>query len=190
MPSYANAGLPSDPLGSGNPYRGSGFTNFDKYLQADNVQWGASQPGTTPPGDSFSGGQTFDNWMINVGHPQGFPEDIPLNDVIPPDNTPITIDRGPALNPIPAAPIPGAVPAPPDQQPPPSETNPTGGGVWTTHTNDPRVPGGYDKNWNTNDPRLPSGQRGKFPTTTAPTAQVQQASAFPSLDKKLQSGVW
>jgi hypothetical protein len=32
--------MPYDPVGSGSPYFGSGFVNFDRYLNEPNIGWG------------------------------------------------------------------------------------------------------------------------------------------------------
>ena len=177
-------------IGSGNPYFGSGFTNFENFLQPENIDWGRSQNQMVPASNDWSQQTPFDNWMINRGGggPKPAVPDLELNDVsqVPMQTLPSTSPTSAPTTTTPTKiPFPGATPAPPVQQPAPSDTNPTGGGVWTAHVPDPRVPGGYDKTYNYNDPRLPSGQRGQYPTPTASTA-----SAFPTLDKKLQQGVW
>jgi hypothetical protein len=65
---YTNETYPTDPVGSGNPYFGSGFTNFDRYLQQQNVDWGREQTENAPATNQWSQPNTFDNWMINVGN--------------------------------------------------------------------------------------------------------------------------
>jgi hypothetical protein len=57
-------------VGSGNPYYGSGFTNFDRYLQQSNVDWGAQQAEPVQDSNDWSMKTGFDNWMIGAGKPQ------------------------------------------------------------------------------------------------------------------------
>jgi hypothetical protein len=180
MPPYTNTGGLNDNIGSGNPYAGSGFTNFDRYLQGANIQWGASQEAPRKDGDTYTGGQQFDNWMIDVGHPQGFPEDIPNPDVPPqePPPGPITIDNGPRLNPID---VPPEIPGPTFT----GGTQPnTGGytqnpdGTWSPSGSGSQAP-----------PPVPTFNQSRA-SITSPPSQAKAASAFPALDKKLQSGVW
>ncbi len=72
--------MPYDPgtgmsyVGTGNPYYGSGFTNFDKYLQQQNLDWGAQQNAFINPTDEYDRTQDFNNWMIEATHPNGFPK--------------------------------------------------------------------------------------------------------------------
>jgi hypothetical protein len=56
-------------VGSGNPYAGSGWTNFDRFLQQENLDWGASQPDYNYGGNQFDSGVNYDNWLIQAGHP-------------------------------------------------------------------------------------------------------------------------
>jgi hypothetical protein len=51
----------SDPVGSGNPYYGSGFTNFDNWL----TQWGADM-GAAQEGENPEWGP-YEKWMYQVG---------------------------------------------------------------------------------------------------------------------------
>lgn len=151
-------------IGSGNPYFGSGFTNFENFLQPENIDWGKSQNQMVPASNDWSQQTPFDNWMINRGGggPKAATPDLPLDDVTKPP-----------------------------MQTLPSQGNsgtfglgfrnafkPAGGSTTPNpnsyHVPDPRVPGGYDKTYT--DPRLP--------------ATSSEPSAFPALDKKLQQGVW
>jgi hypothetical protein len=205
-----NTGTAGSQYGTGSPYYGSGFTNFDRYLQDTNLDWGAKQNALIPSSNDWAMQTPFDNWMINRAHPEGLPV---VND--PGTTTPGTRPPGPAgdgrqpafpASDKPFTPNPNldpAKPAPPrpdnlsrnpgttagpfpgatssPSQPAPSETNPTGGGQWQVHVPDPRIPGGYNQTYNTNDPRLPADQRGKFPT--APTAAIPTDPRLPATPK-------
>lgn len=57
-------------VGTGNPYFGSGFMNFDRYLQDENIDWGAEQSGPMQNTNSdWTSGNEFNNWMINRAAP-------------------------------------------------------------------------------------------------------------------------
>ena len=192
-----NTGTAGSQYGTGNPYYGSGFTNFDRYLQDTNLDWGAKQNALVPASNDWSMQTPFDNWMINRAHPEGLavvqdpgsdtptrppgPQDGRQPANLPSDKPFVPNPNAPAAGP--AQPRPGPSRNPETPQPPPNTI--------TTHVNDPRVPGGYDKSYNTNDPRLPADQRKTTPTATAPAANLQlEQSAWPMLDKKLETGAW
>ena len=202
MPSYANAGLPSDPLGSGDPYKGSGFTNFDKYLQDENIKWGAGEARETGMGDNFTGGRTFDNWMINVGHPNGIPPiQNPINPYPgprpgsppgTPDPTrgahpttfPNPYPNGPTSSPTPQTPV--APTVPPESEP---ATTPSPEATWAAGPNSENAPGPFPPGEPTPEAIAAAGP-GSLRMPTSMTSSLQSSSAFPALDKKLQSGVW
>ena len=90
---YTDNTFPTDPVGSGDPYQGTGFTNFDRYLQEQNVQWGAEQPKLFEQGQAYDTNPAFDNWMINASGQAGFPKPPapvtpPVTPTAPVDNTP------------------------------------------------------------------------------------------------------
>jgi len=69
---YTDNTFPTDTVGSGDPYQGTGFTNFDRYLQEGNVEWGSKQPSAVHQGQSYDTNPAFDNWMINASGQAGF----------------------------------------------------------------------------------------------------------------------
>jgi hypothetical protein len=75
-------------IGSGNPYSGSGFANFDRFMQPENIQWGASQPqeGYEYPGTDWSLQTPYDEWMINLGN--NAKTDEPTETTAPPSAEP------------------------------------------------------------------------------------------------------
>jgi len=132
-------------VGSGSQWQGSGFANFDKYLQQQNIDWGKSQSAYPDATSDLSGQNAFDNWMINTGHPGGLPPKVEDPGSAPEPAPPeiLTFDKGPRLNPI-------------DSPPPQPSYSPNPGTTWGA--------GGV--------------------------SLKEEAPAFPTLDKKLQSGAW
>lgn len=90
LPNY-NPNL-SSPVGSGNPYWGSGFTNFDRFLQDPNVQWGAEQTDYFSQPDNYDEGVAISNWLIDASGKAGFPKPTgPAQES--PDETPDAPER-------------------------------------------------------------------------------------------------
>lgn len=163
MPYYPDVNKEQSGVGSGDANFGSGFTNFDKFLQPENIQWGKDNQGYDPSAsNNWSNQSGFDQWMIDAARVRN-PVQPRAPEINPPTQTPepITIDKGPKLNPIDTVPDPGSSPNP-------------GSGNYDEHGNpipvDPNPP----------DPNAPpqSGIR------------MEGSNAFPMLDKKLKSGAW
>jgi hypothetical protein len=61
--------MPYDPVGSGSPYYGSGFVNFDRYLNEPNIGWGFNvlKEDIEQPKSEEYWQQTpeFDEWITN-----------------------------------------------------------------------------------------------------------------------------
>lgn len=65
---------PLDPVGSGSPYYGSGFTSLDRYLNPQSVGWGGRQPSYYTQGNDWEVGPAYHNWLIDVSGQAGFPK--------------------------------------------------------------------------------------------------------------------
>jgi len=57
-------------VGTGNPYYGSGWTNFDKFLNDTNLGWGAEQSDYNYGGTEFDSGVNFNNYLTQRAHPE------------------------------------------------------------------------------------------------------------------------
>jgi hypothetical protein len=192
---YTNGIVATDPVGSGNPYQGSGFTNFDRYLNEQNINWGAQQPAMIEQGDDYTNDPSYDNWMIEASGRAGFP-------VAPVDETPVVIpDR-----PHPPAQVEPTQPYDPEDVWLPKDftgtKNPGGTGkgpikppigTGTPKPRQPRPPGVDDPTavrpvttYPTQEPDI-SYPGGKTPNNKNPKNPKE---AFPSLSNALYEGGW
>lgn len=202
---YDLSGYDPGSVGSGSPYAGSGFTNFDQFMQPENVNWGAQQPGYSIQGDDYSVNPNLDNWMINAGGRQGFPVEAPPPEVVQPYvPPPERIYTGRPNTPYYPQPDPGP------QTPSQPELDPNSGGITTSggdpiyspeQTGDPAGP----NTWQPDrpymgpprpTPSLPAPETPKVgdplptpaPRPNGPRGR-SSVSGFPSLDR-LSTSAW
>jgi hypothetical protein len=154
----------NDPVGSGNPYYGSGFTNFDNFLQKQNLDWGAQQKDYITSTSDFDTGGAFDNWMIQASHPEwSFGTNQKPGPVTPPPD-PGTGGTGippPPVKPDPWATYQDLLSAWEARHGPDSVRNgPKDGVNPVAYDPRPQIPKGYNPDGTLKDPSTGSGAKG------------------------------
>lgn len=147
----------NDPVGSGNPYYGSGFTNLDRYLSDQNLAWGAQQEKLFPETDDYSNDNSIQNWIIQSSQPKGVgykePKGPPIVWITGNQQTPAQEEAQPAQ------------PEAPEYDP---DTDPNSPTYWMDHQR----------------PRSPDGPKGNTPRVVQSGTTSSPSPAYPSSPKK------